>query len=145
MLERFNNKNLSINELNLILNDFYLNIIIPFWSQGIIWLDGCLSNLCLNEKLIMIDTDNMYKTSEEILHTPYVYDLRNKTRLKNMINHSDFIYYLCSIIKKIDRFVFENLYSKLKHIYTAPIDKNYFNQSIECFTIFLNGLNKILK
>jgi hypothetical protein len=145
LLQRFNNKKLSICELNLILNQFYLNIIIPFWSKGIIWLDGCLSNLCLNEKLIMIDTDNMYKTCEEIIHTPYVYNLRDKARLKNMINHLDFIYHICLIIKYIDKIKFTDLYSKLKYIYTSSINEEYFDKSVECFTSFLADLNKILK
>ena len=144
LLEIYNNKNLEIVKLNLILNDLYIKILIPLWSRGIIWVQGCLSNFCLNDKLVMIDTDNMYKTYPEILNTPNIYTIRNKARSKNFNRHSELIYRLCTIIKPITNSKFNNIFSKLNCIYFSDIDEHYYDNSIDYFCEFLSDLNKFL-
>jgi hypothetical protein len=145
LLNFYNNKNLSIDQLNLILNDLYLNILIPFWSKGLIWVDGCLSNFCLNTNLVMIDTDNMYKTASEIIDTPNIFLLRNKARLKNMNKHSELIYNLCSVIKDVNYHNFLNLYKDLNCIYVSEINDHYYDNCTNHFNEFMPKLNYFLK
>jgi hypothetical protein len=89
--ERYNRRDISLGELNLILDDLFLRIIIPLWGEGLVWKDGCLGNLCYGDRLVMIDTDNMYKTVYEIMEGKS-YVLRNIARLLNRDAHLDMVY-----------------------------------------------------
>jgi hypothetical protein len=87
----------------------------------------------------------MYIPAKEILYTPSSYYLRNRIRIQSNFKHFDSIHNMCLVIKNIDRYVFEKIYSKLNTIYTSPIDDNYFDKSVECFNFFLYDLNEILE
>src|SRR5262249_34455479 len=60
------------------------DIVIPLWSEGTIWWDVRDANYCLEEgsgRLTLIDTDSLAAYLDEILHTPSVWQQRDKGRL----------------------------------------------------------------
>jgi hypothetical protein len=128
----------KFNYLNIktILDDLYLKIIIPLWSQGLIWHAGSMTNFCLTNHLISIDNDNMYKTAAEII-TNSSFNARDQARRKSHKDHSKMVHFMCSSIKENYNL---KTFSELEHIYFNPIDSNWELKSIECYNSFLNAL-----
>jgi hypothetical protein len=66
-----------------ILEQLFLKIIIPLWSEGTIWWDIREANYCWDEalgKLQLIDIDSLAAYADEILKTPDVWERRDKGR-----------------------------------------------------------------
>jgi hypothetical protein len=76
-----------------ILDDLFLEIIIPLWSQGSSWWDVRDSNYVFTHrrKLVMIDLDTLGGYAGEILGKPARYERRNKGTLKAMERYARLI------------------------------------------------------
>lgn len=72
-----------------ILDDLFLQIIIPLWSRGTAWWDVRDSNYVFTpeKRLVMIDSDTLAADLEEIIAASPVYDNRNKHTKTAMIRY----------------------------------------------------------
>jgi len=70
--------NITFAILRNIIEQMFLVLIIPSWSQGAIWDGSDATNFIFcDNKLTMIDTDMLAKTASEIVNTPEIFDDRN--------------------------------------------------------------------
>lgn len=73
-----NNKLFDIKSAIQVLDDLFLNMIIPLWSKGLIWMCAFAANYCIsNNRVVMIDTDSLFKTVKEYTSTPNIFTIRN--------------------------------------------------------------------
>lgn len=141
--ERYNKGDITLEDLNKIMDELYLKIIIPLWGEGLIWKYGCLGNLCYTDKLVMIDTDNMNKTAYEILEGSS-YKLRNMARVLNRDAHLDIFYNLSTCIKEIDYYIIRKLwYENMVCVYDYDIRSGWGDLALEGFDRFKGEFNKL--
>jgi len=88
-----------------ILDDLFLKLIIPLWSQGTKWWDARLSNyvFTIDGRLIMIDPDALADYGAEIATTPGIYAHRNSAN-NNMAmkRYGSFIVELAKACSKVE-------------------------------------------
>jgi hypothetical protein len=141
--EKYNKRSIKIEDIERVLDDLYMKIIIPLWGRGVIWKDGCLANLCLGERLVMIDTDNMYKTAYEILEGNS-YKLRNSARILNRDAHLDIFYDMSNCIRDIGYYELKVIWDKyMAEIYNGDIDGGWVDRSLEGFNGFKSEFLKM--
>lgn len=71
---------IGVHDLLRVLDDLFLKIIIPLWSKGVVWWDVRDSNYIFtpDKRLIMIDTDILAASVEEMAANSPVYTQRNR-------------------------------------------------------------------
>jgi hypothetical protein len=76
-----------------ILDDLFLDLMIPLWGVGSSWWDVRESNyiFTLDRRLVMIDSDTIGAYADEIISQPRVYTDRNKGSLTAMKRYSTLI------------------------------------------------------
>ncbi len=143
--EMYNDRSYGLEEVDNIMDDFFLKIVIPYWSKGLVWKDGCLGNLVWSNKLVMIDTDNMYKTIHEILEGK-VYDIRNIARVLNRDAHLCMFYDLISNVVDVEYYDIMELWKKcFKDVYQSEIGDGWRERSLLGYHSFRNSYRRLIK
>lgn len=138
-----------------ILDDLFLELLIPLWGVGSSWWDVRASNYVFtpDRRLVMIDSDTLGGYADEIVETPFVFTKRNNGTRTAIRRYSTWVLKFADQFaasgkkKEMNLTVRQLINHHLEPVFCSPypLEKGWRNQASKAYLNFRAALQEVFR